>query len=259
MTPIIHLKNIKCTRNERNILDDLSWSINPGHHWALLGANGSGKTTLLKIVTGYEWPTEGDVYVLGQHYGQCHLPQLRKTIGWVSAAIEHDVPEQDTALDIVLSGLEASLGLYRDFSEPEYQTARQTLELVGGAAYAGRSYATLSQGERQRVLIARALVNRPALLILDEPCAGLDPAAREHFLDDLGRLTQSDHATTIVFVTHHIEEIAPWIRHVLVLKNGQSLATGPADQVITGPVLTQAFDRTCTVETRNHRYFLRVE
>ncbi|MFA5865611.1 MAG: ABC transporter ATP-binding protein [Phycisphaerae bacterium] len=258
MMPILDLKNIDFLRGSRMILSGVSWTIQPGQHWALLGANGSGKTTLLKIITGYEWPSEGSVSVLGQNFGQCNLPQLRKTIGWVSCALEHNLPEFDTALQIVASGFEASLGLYRDFTQNEFLYARQALEFLGGGYFVDQPYSQLSQGEQQRVLIARALVNKPALLILDEPCSGLDPAARESFLNDLARLTRQNNAPTLIYVTHHIEEIGPWITHVLVLKTGQTLAAGPAPEVLTSRLLSVAFDHPCIVENHNTRYYLRM-
>jgi iron complex transport system ATP-binding protein len=256
---VIHLQDITFVRGERKILDRVTWSIERGRHWALLGANGSGKTTLLKIITGYEWPTEGSVQVLGYQYGDCNLPQLRKAFGWVSSALEHDVPEFDCALDIVTSGFEASLGLYRDFSESEIETAHRTLALLGGSEFFRQPYHKLSQGEQQRVLIARALVNKPHLLILDEPCSGLDPAARESFLTDLGQLIGHPDAPTIIYVTHHIEEIAPWVRQVMILKDGKSLTTGNTQDTLTAPWLSDAFGHACHVDRHNSRYYLRMD
>jgi iron complex transport system ATP-binding protein len=256
---VIRLEDISYRRGDHEILSRLSWTIRRGQHWALLGANGAGKTTLLKIITGYEWVTEGTVEVLGEVFGQCNIPDLRKTIGWVSSALEHNLPARDTALAIVASGLEASIGLYRDFTPQEFERARETLALLGFAQGADQPYDVLSQGEKQRVLIARALVNRPSLLILDEPCAGLDPAAREAFLADLGRLSRSPSSPSLILVTHHIEEIGPWISHVLVIKAGRVLAAGPKADALTGAILGDAFGCPCVVETNASRYHLRME
>ena len=184
----VALKGVGFRRSGRAILADVDWTVLEREHWALLGANGSGKTTLLKIVTGYEWATTGTVEVLGHRFGHCNMPEVRKAIGWVSSAIEHRLPPRDSALGIVMSGLDSSLGLYRNFSDDEEQRSLATLDSLGIAQFAQRTYGSLSQGEQQRVVIARALVANPKLLILDEPCAGLDPAAREHFLEDLGEL-----------------------------------------------------------------------
>jgi iron complex transport system ATP-binding protein len=256
---VVRLENISYRRGDREILSGISWTIGRGQHWALLGANGAGKTTLLKILTGYEWVSEGEVQVLDRTFGGCNIPELRKRIGWVSSALEHDVPTRDTAVEVVASGIEASLGLYRDFTPQEFDRARAAMGLLGCADAAGQPYGTLSQGEKQRILIARALVNRPSLLILDEPCAGLDPAARESFLRDLGRLARAADAPSLILVTHHIEEIGPWISHVLVLRNGRLLAVGPKDDVLTSEVLSEAFGAPCVVARNGDRYHLQMK
>lgn len=255
---VVELSNIHLVRNDVTILAGVSWTIRRGQHWGLLGANGSGKTSLLKVLTGYEWPTEGAVTVLGRRFGECSLPDLRRTIGWVSSSLEHRIPERDTALDVVASGYAASMGLYTDLAPAQWQHARHTLAQLGGGAYADRPYGLLSQGERQRALIARALVPGPAVLILDEPCAGLDPAAREAFLADLAALAARPTAPTVVLVTHHIEEIGPWIGHVLVLRGGRVLAAGPTADVLTAQQLGAAFGATCQVERVGARYALRL-
>jgi iron complex transport system ATP-binding protein len=257
--PIVELRDITYVRESQTILSGVSLRIDPGQHWALLGANGSGKTTLLKVITGYEWPSAGEVAVLGERFGECDLRELRKMVGWVSSAVLHQFPAHNTAREVVASGLDASIGLYRDFSAAEWAAAEAALARLGEAAIAHRAYRLLSQGEQQRVLIARALVNRPALLILDEPCAGLDPAARERFLEDLNGVSRQADAPTMILVTHHIEEIGPWISDVLVLRAGRMLATGPREEVLRAEVLAQAFDGRCRVDEVGGRYYLRWE
>jgi iron complex transport system ATP-binding protein len=256
MQTIVKLKNVRFERSGRAILDDVSWAIEQGQHWALLGANGSGKTTLLKIITGYEWPTDGTVEVFSQRYGDCNLRELRKHIGWVSTAIENKLPQDDSAVEIVASGLDASVGLYRDFSENELKLAQDSLAKVNAQNCAQQTFGTLSQGEQQRVLIARALINRPSLLILDEPCVGLDPAAKERFLADLSRLASHEDAPTMVIVTHHIEEIDPWISWVMVLKNGEVLASGRKTEVLTTVTLSRAFGMDMLVKREGLRYYI---
>lgn len=254
--PLLRLCDVTYRRGTRSILSNVNWAITPGQHWALLGANGSGKTTLLKLITGYEWVTEGCVEVLGERFGEVNLRELRKLIGWVSFALEPHLPMNDTAADIVVSGFDASLGLYREITEVEEAQALRALDRLGIQDRAGQRYNTLSQGERQRVWIARALVHRPRLLILDEPCAGLDPAARAALLRDLGLLLSSPEAPTLILVTHHLEEIEPFISHVLVLRQGAALAAGATDQVLISSVLSAAFDRACFVERIGERYRL---
>lgn len=247
MLPILAVKNVHFVRNHRQILNGVTWTINRGEHWAILGANGSGKTTLLKLVTGYEWATEGSIEVLGERFGDTDIRALRKHVGWVSSSLEHRLPANDRALDVVLSGLEATLGVYRSFDDSEKDVAFNALKSIGGEELERKRYGVLSQGEQQRVLIARALVAKPSILILDEPCAGLDPAARFRFLDDMGRLARSSEAPALIMVTHHIEEIGPWISNVLVLKNGSVLRQGPPGEALTSEVLTDAFAIPCHV------------
>jgi iron complex transport system ATP-binding protein len=256
MQTIVKLKNVRFERSQRVILDDISWTIEQGQHWALLGANGSGKTTLLKIITGYEWPSDGSVEVFGQQYGQCNLPELRKHIGWVSTAIENRLPSDDSAFQIVASGLDASVGVYRDFTENELKLAQDSLAMVNAQNCADQLFGVLSQGEQQRVLIARALINRPSLLILDEPCVGLDPAAKERFLGDLSRLANRPDAPTMVMVTHHIEEIDPWISWVMVLKNGEVLASGRKTEILNTAALSRAFGMDMLVKRDGLRYYI---
>lgn len=253
---LIHLSNITLVRQGQRILADITWHVKKGQHWALLGANGSGKTTLLKVITGYEWPTTGSVTVLRQSFGKCNLPEFRKQVGWASSAIESRLPVYERAIDIVASGFFASIGLYRQPSEAEWLTATEIIRHVGGDQIMHRPFGLLSQGEQRRIVIARALVNRPQLLLLDEPCAGLDPAARESLLADLERLARSPHAPTIIMVTHHVEEIGPWIGHVLVLKNGTVLKAGPKNETLTTPVLSEALGCLCEVEKLGDRYRL---
>jgi iron complex transport system ATP-binding protein len=256
--PILSLCDVTFRRNGNEILQGISWTVRPAEHWALLGANGSGKTTLLKLITGYEWATSGTVEVLGQRFGACNIPRLRRTIGWVSSALQEKLPAVDTAIRVVASGYDASLGLYRRLDTVELNHAEEALAWLGVAHLAARTYGTLSQGERQRVLIARALVNRPRLLILDEPCAGLDPRALRLFLDDLAALVRRPESPSILYVTHHIDEIGPWIGRVLVLKSGRVLAHGPVAATLTDGVLGDAFDCPCRVESEGQHFWLRL-
>jgi iron complex transport system ATP-binding protein len=245
-------------REERDILDNVAIEIQRGEHWALLGPNGAGKTSLLRILAGYEWPSRGVIEVLGSRYGQVELRELRKRIGLVSHALDCSIPGRDGALDIVLSGLEASLGLWRDFAVPEQERAARALEAIGAGHLASSRYSVLSQGERQRVLIARALVRDPSLLILDEACGGLDPVAREAFLTDLDALVARPEAPSVLFVTHHLDEIPSFVRHALLLSGGRAVAGGPIDEVLTETHLSRAFGAPCIIEKRDGRYALRV-
>ncbi|MBI9017615.1 MAG: ATP-binding cassette domain-containing protein [Phycisphaerae bacterium] len=258
-TTIVNCNKISFRRGEKDILQDISWKIQQGQNWALLGANGSGKTTFLKIITGYEWPTSGTVSVLGNIYGRCDLREVRKMIGWVSFNISSNIPNNDTAIEIVVSGLEASMGLYREYSQDEYNRALSALNMLSAANFANQSYVTLSQGEQQKTLIARALVNKPKLLVLDEPCSGLDPAAKELFLKDIENLVSHHDAPGIIFVTHHIDEIREWITNVFIIKDGQKLADGHTGNVLSNEILSQAFNCNCKVLNDNNNYSLKID
>jgi iron complex transport system ATP-binding protein len=257
MNTIVKLKDVSFERSGRAILSDISWNIEKGQHWALLGANGSGKTTLLKIISGYEWPTTGTVEVFGQKYGECNLPELRKHIGLVSSVLECRLPGEDTALEVVLSGLESSIGLYRDFTQTEIDQARVSLDMIGMSDFADHKFGTMSQGEQQRIIIARALISRPSLLILDEPSNGLDPGSQERFLGDLSRLANHRDAPTMLMVTHHIEEIDPWISWVMVLRQGEILANGRKSDVLNTMIMSRTFGMDVLVKREGLRYYLR--
>lgn len=256
---VVEFEGVSFCRKERQILSDVSWRIEAGVHWALLGANGCGKTTLLKILTGYEWPTFGIVRVLGERFGICDIGRLRRMIGWVSSAMTQRLPVQDTAVEVVASGLDASIGLYRHISEAETEKSIRVLEQLRADSIAQQHYGTLSQGEMQKVLIARALVCNPEILILDEPCIGLDPAARQRFLKDLAILTRLDDSPTVILVTHHIEEIDPWIQQVMLLKEGKVLAQGAPNDVITSQRMQLLFDCPCSVFRQGNDFLLRVD
>ena len=166
---------------------------------------------------------------------------------------------RDSAVQITASGVDSSIGVHREFSEDEFKRAHEALEMAGGADFAGQQFGTLSQGEQQKTLIARSLISQPRLIVLDEPCIGLDPSARESFLRDIGNLSEKPDAPGIIYVTHHIEEIFPWIDHVLVLKDGRVLDSGSKEKVICADVLSRAFDCECRVQQNGQRYRLNIQ
>jgi iron complex transport system ATP-binding protein len=247
MGSILEVTNLRVARGKTTILDGVNWRVEPGQHWAILGANGSGKTTLLKALTGYLSPTTGELSLLGRRYGSCDWRDLRLEIGVVMSAFAASIPPAEPALDTVVSGKFAQLDLWHRVSAADRATGRRLLGANGLGALAAREWLYLSQGERQRVLIARALMARPQLLILDEPCAGLDPVAREKFLrfiDELAHRTHDPargHAPALVLVTHHVEEITPAFTHALLLQGGRVHAAGPRDRVLTSANLSAIF------------------
>lgn len=244
---VVDLHNITVVRGGKTILDDVSWSIPRGMHSVLLGANGSGKTTLLKVLTGYEWPTAGTVRVLGEEYGECDLRALRRRIGWVSSAMEHQVPREDDLEAVIASGFDATFGVYREISPAERERSRILSEQLDLARLGRQPFGLMSQGEQKRTLIARALAHDPPLLVLDEPCAGLDPVSRSGFLDTVGELARLSNGPTIVLVTHHVEEIRPWMIGLLGLHAGQALLQGPLDSLLSGETITKIFRWPCSL------------
>ncbi|WP_239254305.1 ABC transporter ATP-binding protein [Listeria ilorinensis] len=225
------------------ILSNINWKVKAGEHWALLGLNGSGKTTLLQLLNGYIWPSKGRISVLGETFGQTALPELRKSIGWVSKALEQQLKNSDTSEKIVLSGKYASIGLYVSPSPSEWDEAKQVLIDAGGEHLIGKPYQILSQGERQIVLIARALMAKPRILILDEPCNGLDLFARESLLFKIEQLAQNKDDFSIIFVTHHSEEISASFKKTLLLQNGQVFAQGATTELLNELVLADFYEK----------------
>jgi iron complex transport system ATP-binding protein len=256
--PVIDLHVARYARDGRAILEDVRWRVEAGQHWAVLGANGSGKTSLLNIVAGFEWPSEGSVSVLGERYGACDMPAMKRRVGLVSASLSRRVPAHQRALEVATSGLTAMIGNWKVWTEDELARGREALRRMGAADLEGRPFGVLSEGEKQRTVIARALVTDPALLILDEPCSGLDPAARERLLRDLERGCAGPRGTPVVIVTHHVEEIPAFVTHVLVLRAGRVLARGEKSEVLDADTLGAAFDAECELTSSGGRYSLRI-
>jgi iron complex transport system ATP-binding protein len=255
--PVIEVLGLRVDRDAL-ILDSVDWRVDRGQHWVILGANGSGKTSLLSVLTGYLAPTAGTIRVLGETYGRADWRELRTHIGLVSSAIRQMMPRHENALSAVASGRRAMIGMWGEVGEAEMRRAREILAEVEAEYLAERPWRFLSQGERQRVLIGRALMANPRLLVLDEPCAGLDPVAREHFLAFIERLLARPAAPTLVLVTHHVEEIVRGLSHVLVLRAGRVLAAGPRESVMTSATLSRAFDAPVRLAHSGGRYSLAV-
>lgn len=229
---ILSVENLRIVRDCTVILHDVNWQVQHGEHWVILGANGSGKTSLLSALTGYLMPTDGNISLLGETYGESDWRELRKKIGIVSSSIRQMMADEEPALETVASGKYAMIDFWGRVTRAEKIQARKLLHQVECAYLAERPWRVLSQGERQRVLIGRALMAKPRVLILDEPCAGLDPAAREHFLQFIQRLGTRKNSPTLLFVTHHVEEIMPVFSHALLMKSGGVLAAGKMATVL---------------------------
>ena len=256
--PILSVAGLRVERGGTTILREVNWRVEPGQHWVILGANGSGKTSLLSALTGYLMPTTGEISLLGETYGRSDWRELRKQVGLVSSSIRQLMSEAEPALETVASGKYAMIDFWGRVTRAEKARARRLLRQVECEYLAARPWRVLSQGERQRVLIGRALMARPRVLILDEPCAGLDPAAREHFLQFIQRLGQAQNSPTLILVTHHVEEIMPVFSHVLALQNGRVLAAGKKAETLNSRNLSAAFNARMKLQSRNRRYTLSV-
>ncbi len=243
MGSILEVNDLRVQRGRITILNRVSWRVQQGEHWIILGANGSGKTSLLKALTGYLSPTSGAFALLGQRYGTCDWRELRFHIGVVTSAFTASIPPSERAVDTVISGKYAQLDLWHRVAPGDRAAALRLLRASGLLALAEREWAYLSQGERQRVLIARALMAKPRLLILDEPCAGLDPVARENFLQfiDILARRRAGRAPALVLVTHHVEEIMPAFTHALLLRQGEVHAAGQRAKLLTSKNLSALF------------------
>lgn len=256
-SPILDIEGLSISRSGTLILSAVSWRVLPGEHWVILGANGSGKTSLLAALTGYLMPTAGEISALGERYGETDWRELRTRIGLVSSSLRQMMNDAEPALLTVAGGKFAMIDFWGEPTRADRRQARSLLELVEAGHLADREWGVLSQGERQRVLIARALMSRPRLLILDEPCAGLDPAAREHFLQFVDALARRAGSPALVLVTHHVEEITPVFTHALLLAKGQVAASGPLRRALTSANLSAAFD--CSVRLLRRQDWLRLE
>lgn len=252
MTTVLSLKHVSVVRGDREILHDLNWTIQAGENWGILGLNGAGKTTLLKVIHGDLWPTTGQVEVLGEKFGHTNINELRKRVGWVSTALQDWLHPGDRAESIVLSGKFASIGIYQAVTDDDKAEARRLLERLGGKSLIGKPYRILSQGERQLVMIARALMAKPELLILDEPCNGLDLFAKARLLDKVKQIAKAPHHPAILIVSHHTTEILPCFNQVLLLRAGHAFDQGSRDAMLTPAKLTAFYQAPVQVTVDNN-------
>jgi len=250
----LELSEITFVRGARTILDGVSWTVEHGQHWLVLGANGSGKTTLLRIAAMYEHPSSGGVRVLGEQLGRTDVRRLRRRVGYASAALAGQFRPELSARDVVMTARYAALEpWWHQYTDDDRSRAEACLAQMGVGEFAERSLGTLSSGEQQRVFLARTLMNEPGVILLDEPSARLDLGGREQLVQALGRLATN--TTPLALVTHHVDEVPPEIGHVLLLRHGVALAQGPIDTTLTSESLSECFEMPLRLERRdNGRY-----
>jgi iron complex transport system ATP-binding protein len=257
---VIRLEHVSVVRDGTALLEDVNWSVGLGERWVLLGPNGSGKTTLLNVVGASLWPTRGVVEILGDRLGRVDMRELRKRIVMVSASLSRTLRPGLSALDVVLTGRHAALETWwNEYSDHDREQARALLGNAGFGSpeFAARSFGLLSEGERQQVLLARALMSEPQLLLMDEPAAGLDLGARERLLSRLSDLAADPEVPPLVLVTHHLEEIPAGVTHAALLRDATLVAAGPIGDVLTGESVSQTFGIRVAVDRRDGRWSAR--
>ena len=258
---LLHFENVSFVREGRSILKDVSWHIENGENWALLGLNGSGKSTILGMIPAYTFPTRGEVRVFGYKFGNYVWKNVRDRVGFVSSSLNNFLTtlNREKLEDIVISGKFGSIGIYQEVTEEDRKKAEKIIEDFKITYIKDKFFSTLSQGEQRRTLLARAFMNEPDLLILDEPCSGLDVTSREYFLAVLQERSESENRIPFIYVTHQIEEIVPSVTHVALLKDGRIMAQGLKKDILTREWLTELFEIPVRVEWEKERPWLIVK
>jgi len=259
MSGVLELSDLTVVRGGKNILDSVTWSVQPSERWVILGPNGAGKTTLLQIASATIHPSSGTAEILGEKLGKVDVFELRPRVGFASTALGRRIPPNEAVLDAVMTAAYSVTGRWNEqYDEIDQRRAQRVLQEWKLEHLEGRLFGTLSDGEQKRVQIARAVMTDPELLLLDEPAASLDLGSREELLQLLGAYAASTSSPAMVMVTHHVEEIPPGFTHALLLADGKVAATGPIAEVITGERLSEVFGLELVVSTsENGRYAAR--
>jgi iron complex transport system ATP-binding protein len=255
---LIDFAKVSLRRGGQTLVGPITWAVELDERWVVIGPNGAGKTSLLRIAAAMEHPSSGTAYVLGEKLGRTDMSELRSRVGLSSSALSQRVPDHEVVRDLVVSAGYAVLGRWREkYEDIDYEQAVDMLESLGAEHLAERTYGTLSEGERKRVLIARSLMTDPELLLLDEPAAGLDLGGREELVARLADLAADPDAPATVLVTHHVEEIPQGFSHCLLLSEGKAVASGLLTQVLTSENLSTAFGQSIALDVMDGRYFAR--
>ncbi|KAB2372854.1 MULTISPECIES: ABC transporter ATP-binding protein [Actinomadura] len=255
---VLQLRGVGVRRGGSALLRDVTWTVNEGERWVVVGPNGAGKTTLLQIAAAMMHPTEGSVEILEEELGRTDVFELRPRIGLASTALAEKVPAGERVIDLVLTASYAILGRWQEeYDSTDVSRAVALLDALGCAELMSRTFTTLSEGERKRVQIARALMPDPELLLLDEPAAGLDLGGREDLVARLATLADDPTAPTMAMVTHHVEEVPDGFTHALLLRKGEIVAQGKVDEVFTAEHLTACFGLPLTIERQGGRWYAR--
>jgi iron complex transport system ATP-binding protein len=255
---VLRLRGVGVRRDGNMLLRNLDWTVHEDERWVVIGPNGAGKTTLLQVAASLLFPTEGEAEILGERLGQVDVFELRPRIGFSSAAVAEKVPPGEKVIDLVLTASYAVLGRWQEeYESSDVTRAVEMLDALGCAHLIRRRFGTLSEGERKRVQIARALMPDPEVLLLDEPAAGLDLGGREDLVRRLGMLARDPNAPTSVLVTHHVEEVPDGFTHAMLLRRGSVVAAGPLAEVFTERNLSKCFGVPLIIEHRQARWTAR--
>jgi iron complex transport system ATP-binding protein len=258
MTAVVEIAGVTVRRGTSLLLDNVDLTVDEGQRWVIIGPNGAGKTTLLKVLSTQMHPTKGMVEILGELLGAVDVFELRPRIGLASSALAEQVPYEEKVSDLVVSASYGVVGRWRErYEDQDFDRAADLMSLLQVDTMADRTFGTLSEGERKRVQIARALMTDPELLLLDEPGAGLDLAGREALLETLTALADDPQAPTSIMVTHHVEEIPAGITHLLLLRGGKVVAAGPLRETLTNENLSRTFGMRLQVEEHDDRWSAR--
>ena len=253
--PVLSVRDLSVWRGERHLLNDVTWVVSPGERWVVLGANGSGKTTLVRVATWWDRPSAGELTLLGHTLGRADVRSVRTEVGFVSVAFADKIRPGGTAHDVVVSARHGALETWwHHYTADDHARAAASLAEMAMAGFGERTFGSLSSGERQRVLLARALMADAPLIVLDEPSAGLDLGGREDLLGRLDALGADPTGPAQVLITHHPEEIPPSFTHVLLIRDGRVSAAGPIDEVLTSESLSDTFGLTLHLERRDGRF-----
>ena len=258
MNAVLELADVSVRRGQATLLDGVDWMVEEDERWVILGPNGAGKTTLMQLCSAQIHPTTGVVGILGEVVGTVDLFELRPRIGWTSAAVAERIPRHELVRDVVVSASYGVVGRWREqYDDLDHGRAEELLVEVGAQGLLDRTFGTLSEGERKRVQIARALMTDPELLILDEPAAGLDLGGREDLVSTLSVLAMDENSPATILVSHHVEEIPPGFTHALLLREGRVTAAGPLPYVMTEELLSETFGMRLALHEEDGRYSAR--
>ncbi len=247
---------VSVLKNGKFLLQEIDLEVKRGERLVILGLNGSGKTTLLRLIAGFGYPTRGSLSVLGKPFGFTDIRELRKRVGWIYSDLRYEIPGYMRVEEVIYSGFQGSLVVYKDLGKSEITRVLKVLDMVDGKNLLNRYFDTLSTGERQRAIIARALFANPEILLLDEPCMGLDPVNRELFLKSISNMLEKNRELTVIYVTHHVEEIVHGFQRVVLLDKGKIVSKGRVGDMIKGDILSAVYGEGVEIIPVNGRFYM---